>query len=191
MAQTQSEPVAYAIYGVGRGVGSKPDPTALGGYGKSDNRPQPLGKEFPADGRVRLVLRRESDRLVLNVVNGSTAEVTFAASDSTLPMTYQARAGNGPFRQISYLMHATCGNSYHNVFLPGRHRWELPSPPLAKGPAMMSVRAKLKWNDLDLVSNEVEMPLRTTMFLLPPTMKDYKLGPDGYAAFGRVIDPTN
>lgn len=185
----QAPPITHLSHGVGH-VGSRPDPGALGGYGSSDNAPRPLGT-FKAPG-VMLHLELKGRNLIVNILNGKRSELKVRAADSGLPMWLEAKTDRQPFRFITYRMQATCGNSYHHVFLPAGQRWEVTKGEFGMGPLKAKVRAKLILEDDTLYSNEVEMSLPSTIFKLPSEMPyPGTLDSDGYYKFSTfpIIDP--
>ena len=112
------------------------DPDALGGFAPSENFPRPIESSMnvPAD-MISIIVYPDSDlpfrtfrgiRVV--IVNSTSGEVGFFASDSRLYVVQEAVDDDGFWKPIEYLPSSWCGNSYHTVFLPSREYWEFASP---------------------------------------------------------------
>jgi hypothetical protein len=118
-------------------AGSRPDPKALGGYGTSDNHPRKLtDKDMKTHASVSLVacpeqtvpFGKSARGFRLFLVNRTSGEMAFDASDSRLSIVQEALDSTGKWRAIEYLPSSFCGNSYHRVFLPRRTFWQFVAP---------------------------------------------------------------
>lgn len=143
-------------------VGSRPDPAASG-YSSSANVPRPWtesvgGEEgllqlraFPS---VPSTLRKASAAIPIRVINRTGKEMAFPACDSLLQLVCEAKDKHGNWVALEKMPYSWCGNSYHKVFLPPRHYWELTGPHLGG-----SYRTRLRYRlmgEIELLSNEFE-----------------------------------
>lgn len=62
------------------------------------------------------------------VANTTTDTIVFNAQDGVLYMTTQALGEDGKWKDIDFMPHSWCGNSYHSVALMGNHYWPLEMP---------------------------------------------------------------
>lgn len=100
----------------------------------------------------------------LLLVNGTDAEVGFAASDSRLSIIQEAKDSDGNWKAIEFLPSSWCGNSYHRVFLPAKHYWEF-SAPLYTGKMRTKLRFALPISDtVTIYSNEFEGSVNSGQF---------------------------
>ena len=123
-------------------------PDDSGGFGKTDNSPQPITPEmnFPTKLNVQV---RESQVTVdqcpytLYISNQSGISQLFNAQDSRLYLKLQAKDAKGDWRDIEYLPSSWCGNSYHLLTLPNQSYWSFPVPRF-EGSFSTVLRAELK-----------------------------------------------
>jgi hypothetical protein len=117
-------------------AGGRADKSAIGGYGRSDNQPRKLNSRMGKSGTVTLMalpdqtvpFSRSYRGFRLRLINDTSSEVAFSASDSRLPILQEALDTRGRWRPIEYLPETWCGNSYHSVYLPARHYFEFAVP---------------------------------------------------------------
>ncbi|RMG17575.1 MAG: hypothetical protein D6731_03935 [Planctomycetota bacterium] len=123
------------------------DPKLPGnGYYKSENTPKKLKTarwkdlrlvpepEVVTDFRGQLGMR-------LLLVNGSSQEHVFEASDSRLSLIQEALTEDG-WKPLEYLPQSWCGNSYHSVSLAPGEYWEF-AVPRYTGPRKALIRFRL------------------------------------------------
>jgi hypothetical protein len=100
------------------------------------NKPRPV-EELKYKVRDEIYLLAEPRTMVtqsgivgvrLLVVNGTTRDHKFYASDHGLMMRAVAQVPDGTWSPIERLPWSSCGNSYHRVSLGPRQFWELPVP---------------------------------------------------------------
>jgi hypothetical protein len=156
-------------------AGSRKDDKALGGYGPSDNAPKKITDKTPgADGQVTLVALPSDSvpfmgqyfgfRLLL--INRSSTEASFPASDSRLKIICEARDHNGKWRPIEGLSSSFCGNSYHSAYLPSGHYWEF-SAPVYSGSLKTKLRYSLQDKQFITYSNEFDGSISPLQFEKP------------------------
>lgn len=126
-------------------VGSRTDPSDLGGFYKSDNMPKGIEiDKLGAPKTLSLVVLPDQQvpyrqyqqgpvfrGFQLMVVNRTGKEVRFRAQDSRVHIIRQAQTPKGVWKPIEHMSHSTCGNSYHRVFLPDKHCWTFAVPVFA------------------------------------------------------------
>ncbi|MCX6849820.1 MAG: hypothetical protein NTY98_12940 [Verrucomicrobia bacterium] len=126
-------------------VGSRTDPSDLGGFYKSDNMPKGIEiDKLGAPNTLSLVVLPGQQvpcrpyqqgpmflGFQLMVVNRTGKEVTFRAQDSRVHITREAQTPEGVWKPIELMSPSFCGNSYHRVFLPDKHCWTFAAPVFA------------------------------------------------------------
>jgi hypothetical protein len=135
-----------AIYPAGSTI---KDENALGGFGESTNLPRDLaGHDWGTAGEVALVAfpdepleRGRRKGFALRLINRTAGVVGFAACDSCMYLTQEARGWNGDWRPVESLPQPICGNSSHRVFLGPNHYWEFPA--VRRGIANTTFRFRL------------------------------------------------
>ena len=156
-------------------AGSREDDKALGDYGGSPNVPKKLGdSRHGIDGEVSLIAFPHESvpfatqflgfRLLL--INRTKTEVAFPACSSRLPVICEARDDDGRWMPIEYLPWSSCGNSYHEVFLPAGHYWEFAAPTYS-GTTKTKLRFKLETKQ-PIYSNEFDGFVSALQFISPP-----------------------
>jgi hypothetical protein len=152
-------------------VGSRRDDRALGGFASSKNDPKPMTWANPGeDGALILVAVPQAvvpyeyrySGMLLRLFNWTDEEVAFRATDSRLRIVQEALDSEGCWRPIERTPSSFCGNSYHEVFLPSNHYWELVAPRYS-GPMQTRLRFVLKGTPA-LVSNEFEGSINPGQF---------------------------
>ena len=121
-------------------AGSKiKDSTALGGFGASDNYPQPIqthkeSVQESGKGLYLLAQPQVATRLGPNpgmrvvLVNRTDELLRFEAADSRIAILQEALDANGQWVAIEQMPRCFCGNSFHRVFLPSNHFWAFSTP---------------------------------------------------------------
>lgn len=104
------------------------------------------------------------------VSNATATNYYFPAENSRLDMILQAKNKNGTWKDIEYLPHSWCGNSYHTLYLPPDSAWKF-SMPLYHGTYQTKIRAMLLYqrdpkqkNEDTLYSNEIEGSVNPAQF---------------------------
>ena len=152
-------------------AGSRPDPKAPGGYGSSDNNPRRLtDKSIGTDGSISLLafpdqavpFGQSSRGFRLLLVNRTSSEAAFRATDSQLAIIQEALDSTGKWRPIEYLPRSFCGNSYHQVFLPRNACWQFAAPSYS-GPLKTKLRFVLQGKQ-PIYSNEFEGSINPEQF---------------------------
>lgn len=154
------------------------DSSIYAGWYVSDNLPKPIGRRFDSlQDNVQLVISAREYTLIrdsilstkLYLVNKSGAKVCFPAEDSRIYLTLQAKDHIGFWRDIEYISHSWCANSYHHVCLERDHYWELKTP-VFKGKYKTRIRWKLeREQEENLFSNEVPGYVNIGQFFLKQT----------------------
>lgn len=134
---------------------SKPHKRDLGGFGGSDNEPQPISKKnnFPENKLSVIVTPNLKDTIFHNYVgmnvfiaNTSKHQFDFNAQDSRLYMKVQALDQKGQWQDIEYLPSSWCGNSYHILSLESKKFWTFLTP-VYEGDFKTKLRIELKYID--------------------------------------------
>lgn len=120
------------------------------GWATSDNFPAANKKGMYKSGKLTVVIDSSKktsfetlyEGISVYVVNTTTKEIAFSASDSRLQMVIQAKDKNGKWNDITYLPRSSCGNSYHTLHLPANEHWEF-SLPVFDGGTETEIRIKL------------------------------------------------
>jgi hypothetical protein len=108
------------------------DDQALGGFGKWENWPKPLGANgWGAKEAISLVAFPEEPiayfkhrGIALRLINRTQNVAAFTACDSRLYIVQEALDAEGKWRPIESLPFTNCGNSFHRVFLKADEYWE-------------------------------------------------------------------
>jgi len=128
----------------------------VGGWGSYDNMYNPM-REFRQSfekGKFQVILDSTkkttwfeySVGYEVDIINDSKTKYLFPAENSRLNMIIQAKDGNGEWRDIEYLPHSWCGNSYHTLYLPPQNYWLLEMPKY-EGSTKTVLRAKLGYTE--------------------------------------------
>jgi len=156
-------------------VGSRYDEHALGGFARSKNNPLPIGdRAFGKEGRVTveavpqevIPYRQEYQGMVLRIVNQTDGEAAFPAMDSKLKMKLEARSDAGQWLPLEFESFSFCGNSFHRVFLPARHYWQLVVPRYS-GSFRTQLRFSLQSANEPIYSNEFSGSIDPGQFQMP------------------------
>lgn len=158
------------------------DKDALGGFGKSDNFPRRItssGPDFPVNAvslialpDVETVLNEKYPGLRLLLVNTTSEEKWFQASDSRLYLVQEARDSDGNWYFIEGFPSSGCGNSRHRVRLGPNEYWEF-SAPRYQGDFKTKIRFRLGRTPEEIIySNEFEGSIDPGQF----TNKKYSAG---------------
>ena len=134
---------------------SKPHKKDLGGFGRSDNEPQPVSKKnnFP-ENKLSVIVRPDFKDTIFNtyqgiavfVANTSKYKIDFNAQDSRLYMKVQALDQKGHWQDIEYLPSSWCGNSYHILTLDSKRFWSFLTP-VYEGDFKTKLRIELNYID--------------------------------------------
>lgn len=147
------------------------DTQALGGFGESDNFSRPIRPEmFVRRGECYLIARPDEATVFakkykgmrLLLINATSKQVAFPASDSRLPIIQEARDEHGEWRPIEYLPSSWCGNSYHRIFLGSNEYWVFAAPRYT-GRFKTKLRFKLEGKN-PLYSDEFEGRINKEQF---------------------------
>jgi hypothetical protein len=123
----------------------------LGGWGGSRNGYKPARSSSKEEGLV-IKVSQAVDTVFANsyaahkvqLINHTADTIVFDAQDSRLYMNVQARNQAGQWADIEYLPTSWCGNSYHQLYLPPRCKWEF-STPVYEGVHPTEMRIKLTY----------------------------------------------
>jgi len=159
-------------------AGSPPDPTALGGYGTSDNYPLAFQSPGPLHPGLYAELKKTSSGVELTLANGGADQRLLSAADSNLWGFLQGKDEKGRWTPLEYHWWVTCGNSYHRVLLPKNHFWTY-RVRLPRG----SFRTEVRWvlgpsSKPTLTSNEIEFSIAKSRFHLSPAMSETYAPPE-------------
>ena len=150
-------------------AGSRKDDKGLFGYAPSSNAPKKITEGIPGtDGEIALIalpadevpFGKQYHGFRLLLVNRTAKEVSFAASDSRLYITCEARDQDGEWKPIEYLPSSFCGNSRHSVYLPNGYYWEF-SAPVYSGSFKTKLRYTYRGNSY---SNEFDGSINPVQF---------------------------
>lgn len=145
---------------------TKPDTTAPGGFGGSENFPV---ANDATTAESFLSLKRVGERVEVTVSNSETPDLWIQAADSNLRGWLEARVGD-EWKPIQYHQWSTCGNSYHSVFLPVGHHWTY-SVAVPKGSLKTEVRFALLTTRYESESKGLEYSKPIVMSLSPLVLK--------------------
>lgn len=157
-------------------VGSKiEDKTALGGFWASRNFPKTLEPNIMArPNEISLIALPDEETVFagkykvmkLLLVNATTEQAAFSASDSLLYIVQEALDRNGEWKTVELMPWSSCGNSYHKVFLGADHYWELAAARYT-GDFKTKLRFRLmksKTEQTPIYSNEFEGSVNEKLF---------------------------
>jgi hypothetical protein len=177
-APLEGDPVfttaTYMLWGT-CAAGSRPDRSAPGGYGASDNMPRPIATEAAKRADAPYLLAQpdvgmptcEAEGMRVVLVNPTRKTLKFFACDSVIAIVQEARDETGTWRPIEHPPESWCGNSYHHVFLGPGEYWAFFARRYA-GPFETTLRFRLVGHkDLELVSNEFEGSVDPGQFVRP------------------------
>lgn len=151
---------------------TKPDTTAIGGFGTSDKFPV---KNDSATPKEFLTLVASKGALIVTIANHNQPDLWLPAADSNLRGWLEVQDGD-TWKPAQYQMWASCGNSYHKVFLEqGSHlqyKVEVPTGAWATNMrfAFMSLDSKPNYSKPIPVSIS-----KTIMQLDPEKAREYKV----------------
>jgi hypothetical protein len=139
------------------------DHRALGGFGRWNNFPKPLGdRDWGKKGQLTLIAFDaepiayfKHQGIAVRLVNRSHKTATFVASDSWLFLAQEAMDPKGQWRSIEYLPSPICGNSFHRVFLEPNQYWEFKAR-VYEGIFKTKIRFRLDGGTSSIYSNEFE-----------------------------------
>lgn len=150
-------------------AGSQVDPSALGGFARSENVPRRLDRQVPA-GKVSLIAYPDESAafgtnkgFVVILANSTGVDAGFEAQDSRINVIREAMDRQGRWRPIEYLPNSWCGNSYHRVFLPPNRYWVFTAPEYS-GPFPTRMRFVLEQPGFRIVSNEFRGSINVEQF---------------------------
>jgi hypothetical protein len=92
------------------------------------------------------VIEQELKGIKVFIANTTSDTLVFNTQDNRLYMKMQARDTTGKWRDIEYLPHSWCGNSYYATILPNNHYWEL-SALMYEGSFKTKLRLELTYVD--------------------------------------------
>jgi hypothetical protein len=106
------------------------------GWAESDNFPKRITKQpfvknllsIVIDTTQQSIFNSEYIGYKLYVANTTKNDEIFDAEDSRLGIVLQAQDKNGIWKDIEYLPHSWCGNSYHTLILKPKEYWEFTIP---------------------------------------------------------------
>lgn len=117
---------------------SAPLPAAagFGGWGRSGNMYSPVTEQNNSAGKLIVSLKPDESRILgekfegfaVYIINQTDDTVFFDAVDSKISMKLQAKNEKGEWSDIEYISGSSCGNSYHNVYLPANYQWSFTAP---------------------------------------------------------------
>jgi hypothetical protein len=168
------------------------DEDALGGFSTSNNLPKLVDgtRDLPRNSlslialpEEQTVFGREFRGMKVLLVNTTTDQVEFSASDSRLYIIQEAVDSNGKWRPVEYLPSSWCGNSYHSVFLGPNEYWEFAAARL-HGKQKTRLRFRLQVSEGEktrfVYSNEFEGAVNENQFTVQ----------QGHVP-GSIMDPYN
>jgi hypothetical protein len=153
-------------------VGSEVDTEALGGnFQSKENFPQEIPESLGVTGPpIELIATFDESadppNYALYLVNRGDQQAEFRAADSRILITRQAKRDDGTWADIDESPNFFCGNSFHRVFLPSGDCWRMEVPLYRTGPDR-AVRYLVRYEDRELVSNEVIMHVPDIAFTPP------------------------
>ncbi len=132
------------------------DMDGLGGWGTYDNMYSSLVLQR-ADyekGKFQVIIDTGKSSMWFNysrglqvyIINDSKTKMLFPAENSRLNMIIQAKNNDGEWKDVEYLPHSWCGNSYHTLYLPSQKFWSL-TMPVYEGSTRTLLRAKLSYKE--------------------------------------------
>jgi len=143
-----------------------------GGFAPSDNLPKNIESSMK-DVKDQVYLVTFPDKVVnfgggyrgmrVLLINGTSKQQAFSASDSMLPIIQEAKDENGAWKPIEYLPSSTDGNSYHTVYLDPKQYWQF-SAPKYEGKVRTTLRFTM--NGGQIVSNEFQGSINPEQFTL-------------------------
>lgn len=125
----------------------------LGGWADSKNSYVSISNEFSNIAGVELIIDTMTSGCFQRyyvgkkayLINKQIDTVFFEALDSRISITLQAFY-NGEWHDIESKPRSSCGNSYHTVYLPKNHFWELDIP-VYSGGFETQIRAKFSYKE--------------------------------------------
>jgi hypothetical protein len=165
-----------AVYPAGSPIN---DPSALGGFGPSDNNPRPVREDSKGRGLFLLaqptILRhflRGGSGMQVCLVNQTNQLLRFDACDSCLAIIQEAQDQDGEWKPIeSAGPEPICGNSFHQVFLPSQHFWSFQAVRY-RGEIETKLRFQLTLADgTHILSNEFDGSVNAEQFHLSEPVK--------------------
>jgi hypothetical protein len=90
------------------------------------------------------------------VANTTGDTIRFSAQDGRLYMKMQATDRNGAWRDIEYLPHSWCGNSYHSLSLAPNEYWQFTAP-IYEGNFNTKLRIELEYVDPESLKKDTDV----------------------------------
>ncbi|MDZ4859224.1 MAG: hypothetical protein SGI88_09570 [Candidatus Hydrogenedentes bacterium] len=174
LPQVKPKMMRYAHYDVASKI---KDSEALGGFWISPNVSQKFDESIKKltealDPKNLTTIAQpvpgttDADQMEIMVANGTQSIKSLSAQDSCIPLVQEAKDTTGQWRPIEFRKQATCGNSYHTVFLEPGQFWKLDAPQNS-GPIKTSLRYALTTKDGVVYSREFSGSIQDTQFIMP------------------------
>lgn len=156
------------------------DLNGVGGWGQYDNLFKPLSdfrSNFSKDKLQAIIDTNKSSSWFdicsgyeIYLINSTDHKYYFPSENSRINMLIQAQDSEGNWKDIEYLPHSFCGNSYLTLFLPQNSYWTFVMP-VYQGIIPTKLRAKVEYESMlnqkspqILYSNEINGSVNPAQF---------------------------